>query len=779
MFPTQTTKVQTRMKIRTVAAYLFMSASLVPVAGIAQSSQSTSQTARERAEALLGKMTVEEKAGQLNQASGVSLAGTITEVSDDAIAKGQVGSILWLVDVKEINRLQHVAVDRSRLHIPLLVGFDVIHGYRTVFPVPLAMASSWDPSVEEQAQRVAAEDARAAGIQWTFAPMVDIARDARWGRIVEGAGEDPYLGSAMARAQVLGFQGAELSPASLLACAKHFAGYGAADGGRDYDSSYVPEELLRNVYLLPFHAAVKQGTGTLMSAYMDLNDVPASGNRWLLHDILRDEWGFKGFVVSDAMATGDLVTHGFAADPEDAAYRAITAGLNMDMASNTFIENVPKLVASGKITPTQLDDAVRPILETKIRLGLFEHPFVDETRVDSVLNRQSSRELERKLAARSMVLLRNQNHALPLARSLKKVALIGPLANSITDLEGGWTVEGLFGGGPKSHVVTVEEGLRSKLGADTQITVVSGPELRRDFPSPIDALLGKKTKPAPTPAEEEDSLRKAVEAAKQADVVIAVMGEASDMSGEAASRASLDLPGNQERTLEALVSTGKPVVLVLVNGRPLDIRWAAEHVPAILEAWFPGTVGGDAVADVLFGDVNPGGKLPVSWPRTAGQEPIYYNHNLTHQPDDRPDFTSRYWDLSSKPLYPFGYGLSYTTFQFGRLRLSKSQINSGETTQVSVDVTNTGQSAGDVVAQVYIHQRAGSASRPVRQLKGFRRVALAPGQTQTLTFPLGPDELSFWSPQAKTWSVEPGTFDVWAGEDSTAALHAELAVTAR
>jgi len=764
------------MTIRSITSYLTVSLCLAPVAGLAQLSD---QNVRGRADALLRQMTVEEKAGQLNQASGVTVANAIKEVSDDAIVKGQVGSILWQVDVKEINRLQHVAVVRSRLHIPLLVGFDVIHGYRTVFPVPLAMASSWDPSVEEQAQRVAAEDSRAAGIQWTFAPMVDIARDARWGRIVEGAGEDPYLGAAMARAQVRGFQGTALGPTSLLACAKHFAGYGAADGGRDYDSSYVPEVLLRNVYLIPFQAAVKQGVGSLMSAYMDLNDVPASGNRWLLHDVLRQEWGFQGFVVSDANAVGNLVTHGFAADREDAAYRAITAGQNMDMASNTFIENVPKLVASGKITSAQLDDAVRPILEMKIRLGLFEHPFVDETKVDSVLNRQSSRELERKLAARSMVLLRNEKQTLPLAKGLKKVALIGPLANSLTDLEGGWTVEGLFGGGPKSHVVTVEEGLRNKLGSDAQITVVSGPGLRRDYPSAIDELLGKKPNPVPTPAEVQESLHKAADAAKQSDIVIAVMGEASDMSGEAASRATLDLPGNQEQMLEAVVATGKPVVLVLLNGRLLDIRWAAEHVPAILEAWFPGTVGGDAVADVLFGDVNPGGKLPVSWPRAAGQEPIYYNHNLTHEPEDRPDFKSRYWDLSSKPLYPFGYGLSYTTFGFGHLQLSKTQIKAGETTDVSVDVTNTGQTAGDAVVQLYIHQRAGSASRPVRQLKGFRRVPLAPGKTQTLTFPLGPDELSFWSPQIKSWNVEPATFDVWAGEDSTAPLHAELEVTSK
>ena len=768
------------MRIRNLvpSVLLVLFVCLVPVAGTAQSAQ-TEQSVGERTDALLRQMTVEEKAGQLNQASGVTVKDVIKEVPDEAIVKGKVGSILWLVDAKEINRLQHLAVDRSRLHIPLLVGFDVIHGYRTVFPVPLAMASSWDPAVEEQAQRVAAEDSRAAGIQWTFAPMVDIARDARWGRIVEGAGEDPYLGSAMARAQVRGFQGAALGPTSLLACAKHFAGYGAADGGRDYDSSYIPEELLRNVYLPPFHSAVKQGVGSLMSAYMDLDDVPATGNQWLLHDVLRDEWGFKGFVVSDAWAVRNLVTHGFASDKEDAAYRAITAGLNMDMDGDTLVRNVPKLLASGKITPTQLDDAVRPIVEIKIRLGLFEHPFVDETKVEAVLNRQSSRDLERKLAARSMVLLRNQNHTLPLARSLKRVAVVGPLADSVDDIEGGWTVENLFGGAPKTHVVTVAEGLKNKLGANAQITVVRGPGLRREYPSLIDDLLGRKQNPVPTPAEIEESVRTAADAAKQADIVIAVMGEAANMSGEGASRASLDLPGDQQQMLEAVVAAGKPVVLVLLGGRPLDIRWAAEHVPAILEAWFPGTLGGDAVADVLFGDVNPGGKLPVSWPRAAGQEPIYYNHNRTHDPDDDPKFTSRYQDLSSKPLYPFGYGLSYTTFRFEQLRLSKNQFKAGETSELSVDVTNTGQTAGDVVAQIYIHQRAGSASRPVRQLEGFRRVALKPGETQTLTFPLGPEELSFWSPQSKTWGVEPGVFDVWAGEDSTAPLHAELEVMAK
>jgi len=757
-----------------LSLFLFLGAALI---SHAQTSALTDQEIRSRADALLGQMTVDEKAGQLNQASGVTLKTIITEISDAEVQRGHVGSILWLVDVKEINRLQHIAVEQSRLHIPLIFGFDVIHGYRMVFPVPLAMASSWDPSVEEQAQRVAAEDARAAGIDWTFGPMVDIARDARWGRIVEGAGEDPYLGSAMAQAQVRGFQGASWDSTSILACAKHFAGYGAAEGGRDYDSSYIPEVLLRNVYLEPFHAAVKQGVGSLMSAYMDLNDVPATGNHWLLHDVLRDEWGFKGFVVSDADAAGNLTVHGFARDKQDAAYRALTAGLNMDMDSQTYIQNVPRLVSDGKITTSQLDDAVRPILETKIRMGLFERPYVDESKVNEVLDRPSHRELERKLAARSMVLLRDEKQTLPLSKSAKKIAVIGPLADAAGEMEGGWTVEGLFGGDSKSHPVSLAAGLRNKLGPDAQIEVVSGPPLRRDYPGLIDQLLGKKEIPEPTAAEIKQYEEKAVAAAKRADIVIAAMGEASNMSGEAASRATLTLPGAQEQILEALATTGKPIVLVLFGGRPLDIVWASQHVPAILEAWYPGTEGGNAVADVLFGDVNPGGKLPVSWPRAAGQEPLYYNHNLTHQPEDDPNFTSRYWDLSTKPLYSFGYGLSYSTFKFSNLRLSKPRIAVNEAAQVSVDVTNTSSVAGDEVAQIYIHQRAGSASRPVRQLKGFRRVTLAPGETQTLTFPLGYDELSFWSPQTKAWGVEPGTFDVWTGEDSRAASHAELEVS--
>jgi beta-glucosidase len=737
----------------------------------------TADEAHRKAEALLRQMTLDEKVGQLNQSSGMMMPGLSMEKPDVLVEQGRVGSILWLIDVKEINRLQHVAMEKSRLHIPIIFAFDVIHGYRTVFPVPLAMASSWDPSVEETVQRWAAQDARAAGIQWTFTPMVDIARDARWGRIVEGAGEDPYLGAAMARAQVKGFQGQELGPNSVMACVKHFAGYGAAEGGRDYDSSYVPEELMQNVYLRPFHAAQQAGAGTFMSAYMDLNDVPATGNHWLLTDVLRKEWGFKGFVVSDAFAVASLQVHGFAKDPSDAAYKGFTAGLDMDMASQTYTKNLAALVKAGKVSEASIDKAVLSILEAKYRLGLFDNPYVDESKVDATLSRPEGRVLERKVASRSMVLLRNENQTLPLAKSIKKIAVIGPLADSGSDIEGGWTVEGLFGGGSKSNPVTVLAGLKNHLGADAQITVVTGPIPTRIYAGLLDQLSGKKPMPPPTAAEVVETLAKVKDATAAADVVIAVMGEVSTMSSEAASRATLDLPGIQQQMLETAVASGKPVVLVLENGRPLDIRWASEHVPAILEAWYPGSEGGNAVADVLFGDVNPGGKLPVSWPRVAGQEPLYYNHNLTHEPEDRPTFTSRYWDLTSKPLYPFGYGLSYSTFKFDHLKLTKASMKAGETTEVSVDVTNTGTVAGDEVAQVYIHQRWGSASRPVRELKGFKRIALTPGETKTLTFPLGKDELEFWSPQTKAWGVEASTFDVWAGDDSAATLHAELEVT--
>jgi beta-glucosidase len=720
-------------------------------------------------------MTLEEKIGQLNLSAGVTFGGMITGAADSEIVKGGIGAVLWLADTKTINRMQHLAVEQSRLHIPLLFGLDVIHGYRTLFPIPLGMASSWDPAVEEQAQAFAAREAANAGIRWTFTPMVDIARDARWGRIQEGAGEDPYLGAAMARAQVRGFQGASLGPTSVIACVKHYAGYGAAEGGRDYDASYVPEELMRNVYLVPFHAAVTAGVGSVMSAYMDLNDVPASGNRWLLTDVLRHDWGFRGFVASDAFAVASLQIHGFAADPADAAYKAISAGAGMDMASRTFQQNLAQLVASGKVSRAQIDSAVLPILEMKYSIGLFEHPYAPDSTVGPDLT-ADARALARKLATRSMVLLKNDNHILPLASSVRRVAVIGALADSPADLTGGPTPAGVFTRGPDAPAVTVLAALKNRLGAGAEVTYVPGPGFSKVYPSFFDAMLGHTPAPPPTAAEVEDWKTKARAAADVADLVIAVVGEPAFMSGEGASRGTLDLPGIQEQIIELAAGSGKPLVVVLENGRPLEINWLAEHAAAILEAWFPGVEGGNAVADVLFGDVNPGGKLPVSWPRAAGAEPLYYNHNLTQQPESAQNFTSRYWDIASKPLYPFGYGLSYTTFRFANMHLSKARMRAGDSIAVTVDVTNSGGVAGDAVAQLYIHQRSGSASRPVRQLEGFQRVALQPGETKTLRFSLGRAELQFWSPQAKRWVIEPSVFDVWVGEDSRAELHGELTI---
>ncbi len=720
-------------------------------------------------------MTLEEKIAQLAQLPGFSIPEFKEQVGEpeEIARKYGAGSVLWVSDPKEINRWQHIAVDESRLHIPILFGLDVIHGYHTIFPAPIAMASSWDPKMVEAAQTIAAREARAAGIAWTFGPMVDIARDARWGRMVEGAGEDPYLGSAMARAQVLGFQGSQLGGSDhVLACVKHYAGYGAADGGRDYDSSYIPEEEMWNVYLPPFKAAADAGVGSFMSAYMDLNDVPASGNRWLLHDVLRGAWNYKGFVVSDANAVHSLITHGYAGDGEDAAFKAFSAGLNMDMASGTYLKYLADEVKQGRVSMRQIDDAVLPILETKIRLGLFEHPYVDESRIPQVLNTPEHAQAARNAVQRSVVLLRNEQNLLPLDRKqIKSIAVIGPLADAQLDLLGMWGA--MTKPGP---TVSIVQGIRDKVGDAVHVEFAHGPNIRRDIPSFFEdvEMIKIKEQPKQTPEEARKAREDAVALARRSDVAVLVLGEIALMSGEAASRSSLKLSGGQEELLEAIAATGKPVVLVLVNGRPLDISWAADHIPAILEAWYPGSQGGNGLADVLFGDANPAGHLPVSWPRSTGQLPIYYSHNRTQAPEDAPDFKSRYWDVLTSPLYPFGYGLSYTDFSFDNLKTSQTEAKVGASLEVSVDVTNTGSRAGDAVVQLYIHQRAGSASRPVRQLKGFQRVNLAAGQKQTIRFTLGPDELRFWSPAKKGWVVEPEQFDVWIGEDSSAKLHGEF-----
>jgi beta-glucosidase len=722
----------------------------------------------QRADALLKQMTLEEKIGQLSQLFDFGKSKEI----DDAVAKGQLGSLLFVTDPAETNRLQHLAVEKTRLHIPLIFGFDVIHGFRTIFPVPIAMAASWDPATAVKAQTIAAKEARSVGIDWAFAPMLDIARDPRWGRIVEGAGEDPYLGSAMAAAQVRGFQGDYIgAPDHLLACMKHFAGYGAAVGGRDYDEAYIPETLMQNVYLKPFHAAVKAGIGSAMSAYLDLNDVPATGNRWLLHDVLRDDWKFTGFVVSDANSVKSLQNHGYAKDVYEAGLYAFNAGVNMEMAINftAYSKSLATAVERGQITAQQIEDAARPILEMKIRLGLFEHPYVDEARAHDILATPEHRTAARLAAERTAVLLRNEKNLLPLKKdAYKKIAVIGPLADSQVDTIGSWAFQEDL-----AETVTALGGLRNKLGAQAEVSYAQGVQIRRKIPSFFDAIFHLKPQPVWTEQEAKDQMEKAVSLAKSSELTILVMGEAQNMSGEAASRDSLDLPGQEEKLIESVAATGKPVVLVLFNGRPLNIKWAAEHVPAILDAWYPGTQGGSAVANLLFGDAVPGGKLPITWPKNVGQVPTYYAHNTTQAPDNQ---GKRYWEEESTPLYPFGYGLTYSKFAFSNLKLSRSEIKPGESIDVSVDVENTGATSADEVAQLYIHQQYGSTSRPVRELKGFERLTLGAHEKKTVHFSLGNDELTYWSTATKSWVEEPAAFDVWVGGDSTAALHAGFVI---
>lgn len=715
---------------------------------------------------LIAKMTLAEKLGQMTQEP---LNQTSTAQPDILARDGKVGSFLFITDAKEINRLQHIAVDGGRLHIPLLFGFDVIHGFRTIYPVPIAMAASWDPKVAETAQSMAAKEASATGMQWTFGPMVDIARDPRWGRMMEGAGEDPYLGSRMAAAQVRGFQGEKLgAPGHIVTSVKHFAGYGAALGGRDYEESNISDEQLWNVYLPPFHAALEAGAGTIMSAYMDLNGVPATGNRWLLHDVLRYTWGFQGFVVSDWESVKSLTTHGFSANVEDAAIRGLNAGVDMEMTSTTFRDTLAKAVASGAVKQATIDTAVHDILMIKWRLGLFQNPYADPTRTDAQLVTPEQRAAARKAATQTAVLLRNERQTLPIANSVRSIALIGPLADSKPDILGSWSLAS-----HPADAVTVLEGMQQKFGAD-KIAYTTGVEIEREQPSIFDGQYSSPKPKMHTDAERSAEFEHALDLIKKSDVAVLVLGELQSMSGERASRHSLDLPGKQEELLEAAFATGKPIVLVLLNARPLNISWASEHVPAILEAWYPGTEGGNAIADLLSGDANPGGKLPVTWPRNVGQVPIYYARTLS-QIADEPN--TRYWDGSSAPLYPFGYGLSYTSFTVDHLKLNQTSVKAAGKLEVSVDVQNTGTRAGAEVVQLYTHQRAGSASRPVRELKGFTKVGLQAGEKRTITLTLDTSDLGFWSPQTHRWSVEPGVFDLWVGSDATAKEHVTVAVT--
>ena len=729
----------------------------------------------ERVDALMAEMTTAEKAGQLTQyfyfdlPPSEQIEATLhadfsrqPAMVETALSEGKVGSLLFVTDPAEVNRLQRLAVEGNRQGIPALFGFDVIHGLRTIMPVPIGMAASWDLAVIEQGQAVAARESRAVGIHWAFAPMVDIARDPRWGRIIEGAGEDPYLGSAVAVAQVRGFQGEALgSPDRIIAGPKHFAGYGAALGGRDYDEVNLSDSELWNVYLPPFKAVVAAGAGNIMTAYMDLNGVPATGNHWLLHDVLRQTWDFQGFVVSDAQAVHNLRTHGFAADLADAAARAIKVGVDLEMAiTDPAYAHLPEAVEAGLVDEHTLDASVRRVLAAKVRMGLLDQPFVDEDRAREVLADPAHRAVARTAAQRSAVLLRNEGDLLPLT-SPSSIAVIGPLADSRRDTIGPWVFDYDL-----AETVTVLQGIQERAGQGVEVGYAPGIRpAQRTFPSMFD-MWGDNAPVDPAGFDDAAELERAVALARDADVAVLVLGEWQHMIGEAASRSSLELPGEQLALLQAVAATGKPIVLLVMNGRPLDLRWAAENVPAILDIWYPGTQGGAAVADLLFGDVAPGGKLPFSWPRTVGQVPMIYSHTISHEPDKQ---GRRYWDEQSTPLFPFGHGLSYGRLEYTDLTLDRSSIQAGETVTVSVTVTNVGQRASDEVAQLYIHQRYGSGSRPVRELKGFQRLALAAGDSQTLRFLLGPDELRYWNAATRDWVIDTTTIDVFVGGDSTAA----------
>ena len=740
---------------------------------------------RSQVDELLAQMSPAEKAGQLTQyfyfrlppqadvepALGLDI-GAQPDMVESVLGEGLVGSLLFVTDPAEINRLQRLALEGNRLGIPVLFGFDVIHGLRTILPVPIAMAASWDPDVIERGQAVAAREARAVGIGWTFAPMVDIARDPRWGRIVEGAGEDPFLGAAVAVAQVRGFQGGDVRASDrVIAGPKHFAGYGAALGGRDYDEVELSDSALWNVYFPPFKAAVDAGAGNVMTAYMDLNGIPATGNRWLFTEVLRETWGFDGFVVSDANAVRNLHTHGFAADLTDAGARGVNAGVDLEMAiAEPAYARLPQALESGAASQQAVDESVRRVLEAKLRLGLFDDPYVDEERAREVLADPAHREVARVAAERSAVLLRNEGDLLPLdAAGLSSIAVLGPLADSRRDTLGPWVFDFDL-----DETVTVLQGIRDKVGAGVRVDFSPGvPVVQRVFPSMFD-MWGNNRPADPAGFDPEAEFSRAVELARNADVAVVVLGEFQNMIGEAASRSSLELPGRQLELLQAVAGTGTPVVLLVMNGRPLDLRWAAEHVPAILDIWYPGTSGGAAVANLLFGEVSPGGKLPFTWPRTVGQVPIWHAHTVSHEPENQ---GRRYWDEASTPLFPFGHGLSYGRFAYADLAVNQSTIAPGDTVTVSVAVTNTSGRDADEVAQLYLHQRHGSASRPVRELKGFQRVSLKANESRTLTFPLGPDERRYWNAAVRDWVLDAATFDVWLGGDSTASLTTTFQVT--
>ena len=753
-----------------VGLAVFVAAVALLASGLSTASPATStihasvltanqQTIGARVNALLRQMTVAEKFGQLEMAGPNGPNGAPGDLS--TLAKnGQIGSVLDLVGVAYINQVQQAAL-QSRLHIPLIFGLDVIHGYKTIFPVPLGEASSWDPAAVQRDEAVSADEATADGIKWTFNPMVDIARDPRWGRVVEGAGEDPYLGAVIAAAKVRGYQGADFSaPDKMAATVKHFAAYGAPVAGREYNSVDMSDQQLRNDYLPPYEAAVDAGVATVMSSFNSLNGVPSTANAYLLQTILRREWGFGGTVVSDYQAVQELQDFGYAADGQDAARLALTAGVDIEMAvqvgsgsqSSTYANYGPQLLASGKLSMATLDNEVRHVLTLKYLAGMFAHPFTGPTRVQHAELTPANLAAERTMADESMVLLEDNDHALPLSTGVPSVAVVGPLADDPSDQVGpdvpiGYDVN-------QGKVVSVLSGIKAAVPG-AKVTYAPGCDPDGTSTSGFGA---------------------AVRAARAAAVTVVVLGEPAADSGEASSRSDISLPGQQLGLVQAIAATGKPYVVVLMNGRPLTIGWLADNAPALLEAWYPGTDGGSAVADVLFGKVDPGGKLPMSFPRDVGQIPISYNELPTGRPyDPNSKWTSRYLDVVNSPQYPFGYGLSYTTFSLSNLRLSASSIPTRGSLTVSADITNTGSVAGVDVAQLYIHESDTSILQPVRRLEGFTRVTLAPGQTRTVTFALGSKKLGFYNGQSR-FVVEPGPFDAWVGDSSVGGLHSTFTV---
>lgn len=698
--------------------------------------------------ALLAKMTLAEKLGQLQQLDGEG-NGKYRPEHLEMARKGLLGSTLNVRGAKMTNELQRAALE-SRLKIPILLGFDVIHGYRTIFPVPLGEAASWDLALIERNAAIAAAESRAAGVHWTFAPMVDIARDPRWGRIIEGAGEDTFLGSQIAFARVRGFQGTDYSqPNRIIATAKHWVGYGAAEGGRDYNTTNLSERALREIYFPPFKAAIDAGVGSFMTAFNDIDGVPATANPFILKDVLRREWKFDGLVVSDYTAVLELIFHGLAKDEPAAAMYGLNAGTDMEMVSRLYNKYGEQLIREKKVSMATIDEAVRNILRVKYRLGLFDNPFADENREKAEVFKRANRDAAKIAAERSFVLLRNENNTLPINKATKEIAVVGALADAKNEMNGNWS-----GDGQPTDPITVVEALRQKY-----------PQTRIRYEAGCDA-----------PCETDAGFAKAADAAKDSDFTILVVGESAAMSGEASSRSDIGLPGKQLDLVKAIHAAGKPYAVVLINGRPLTINWMAENSPAILETWFAGTEAGNAIVDTLFGDANPGGKLPVTFPRSVGQIPIYYNHKRTGRPIlDTNKYTSKYLDIGNSPLYPFGYGLSYTRFETGNLRLDKLKIRPPESVKVSIDVTNRGKVAGDEVIQLYIHDIAASVTRPVRELKGFKRITLKPEEKQTVDFTLTPKHLEFLGRDLKP-VIEPGEIQVIVGTSSDNGLQSVFEV---